>query len=311
LALLLGSGLTAQDQTESNSTSDWISRIPFTLKRNKIILPVTINGSDTIDITLDTGMPFEGFYLYHEEFIDELDLENGIEVQIGGAGEGEAATGIMYDSVSTKIGDIEFADQLVIISKSKTTQYFPKGGVTGKTIFKYPVVGIDYEKQLISLENHMPRLDSSWTALDIWLNRNNIPYINTRVMINENEAPKDMRMYIDLAVSEFMEILVGPDDQLTIPGSSDRQRLGTGLSGDIYGVTGRISAFIIDSYEMNNVISNFSDAEVRSKQPDKADGIIGNGCLQQFNIYLDYTGETMYLKPNKYFTGIKLNKVKH
>lgn len=76
--------------------------------------------------------------------------------------------------------------------------------------------------------------------------------------------------------------------------------LGRGLSGDIYGKTGRIAKLIIGPYELSNITASFADAAVRSKQMG-ADAILGVGSLRRFNLIFDYANQKLYLTQNRRF----------
>jgi hypothetical protein len=78
------------------------------------------------------------------------------------------------------------------------------------------------------------------------------------------------------------------------------QYLGTGLSGDIYGKTGKSKAIRISTYELRDVSTSFAPEEVRSKQ-EGADGIIGNDLIRRFNVIFDYAKARLYLKPNSIY----------
>ena len=76
--------------------------------------------------------------------------------------------------------------------------------------------------------------------------------------------------------------------------------MGRGLSGDIYGKSGKISKLIIGGHELNSVMASFAEARVRSKQ-DNADAVIGSGSLRRFNLIFDNANQNLYLKPNSHF----------
>ena len=44
---------------EDNSSEESIS-VPFKLDRNRVIVPTSVNGSEEMDLILDTGMRFDG-----------------------------------------------------------------------------------------------------------------------------------------------------------------------------------------------------------------------------------------------------------
>jgi len=282
----------------SVSTNETIT-VPFKLDRNRVIIPTVVNDSKPLDLTLDTGMRFDGVYLFHREFVDEIDTSGAIEVQVGGAGEGEASTAIMIETGRVKFGEIEIDSQRVIISRSSHTQTFPTDGVVGWNFFGHYTVEIDYDRGIISLHDTSEvQKDSSWQMIPITLKKD-IPFIDAVLEVVDGERVP-VSLYIDLASGDALELLTKPDQKFTLPDSLADNYLGTGLSGDIYGQNGRVNKLSIGSCDLNNVFTAFAPAEVRSKQ-EGADGILGNDCIRRFNVIFDYTHLKLYLKPNSFF----------
>jgi hypothetical protein len=293
------SGAALDDQPANSSSPE--KKIPFRLERNRVILQISVNGSRPLDLILDTGMPMNGVYLFHKELVEELDIQDGIEVQVGGAGSGESSYAIMADSQTLSSAGAQFVNQMVIIAQSQTTQTFPTDGVIGYTLFGSYAVEIDYDDQIITLHDSSEQItDSTWEAIPIRLEKN-IPFLEVSLAVAEKEEMIPITVYIDFASGDALELLVRDDMKFKLPDSmSEDVYLGTGLSGDITGKTGRISRFGLGSYELNDVTATFSPAEVRSKQ-EGADGILCNDALRRFNVIFDYEGFHLYIKPNGYY----------
>lgn len=100
MALVLAFGLAANldaqqhrmampDSSQSTLTAtSGVAEIPFKLINNHLILPVRVNGSEPLDVALDTGMPAAGLALYDgaQTAALGLDIDPSIQAQIGGAG---------------------------------------------------------------------------------------------------------------------------------------------------------------------------------------------------------------------------------
>lgn len=273
--------------------------IPFLLDRNRVILAVSVNGSRELKIILDTGMPFDGVYLFHRELIEEVPLEDTREVRVGGAGSGEASTALQADSAVLSLAGIEFLVENVVIAQDETTQTFPTDGVIGWTLFGSYVVEIDYDRQLIML--HDPAgfvADSTWEAVPLSLKKN-IPFLEAAVIVSgEDTIP--IAVYIDLASGDALELLIAPDMTYELPGNLVPEYQGTGLSGDIYGQRGTTRRLFIGSYELCDIPTAFVPAEVRSRQ-EGADGILGNNVMRRFNLVFDYPRERLWMKPNSHY----------
>ncbi|KPK73219.1 hypothetical protein AMJ87_02375 [candidate division WOR_3 bacterium SM23_60] len=285
----------------STSTSTKKYEIPFKLSRNKIILPVRVGDSRELKIILDTGMHFEGLLVYNKDLKDSITLENEIEVQVPGAGADSASTAVMADSMSFHMGAVKFTNQRIIILQSDRMAGFTSDGVTGYSLFGNYTVEVDYDKMIITLhESKEVKVDSSWEWLPMTFKDNKIPWIEAAVNINgKKEVP--VSVYIDLASSEAIELLVRKAMKFDLPDELKESYLGRGLSGDIYGHEGRIASLKLGSFYLENIPTAFAPAEVRSKQ-EGADGIIGNNALRRFNLIFDYKNARLYIKPNEYFS---------
>ena len=286
----------------SKSTSTTKVQIRFKLVRNVIILPVRIGDSREFRIILDTGMPFEGLLLYGKELKDSITLENAIEVLVPGAGSDSGSTAIMADSMSFHVGQQEFTNQKLIILQTDRMKGFTSEGVTGYSLFGNYIVEIDYDRLIITLHESEVKVDSPWEWLPMTFKDNRIPWIEAAVNISgEKDIP--VSLYIDLASSDALEMLVREEMKFPLPEKLEDAYLGRGLSGDIYGQTGEIHSLKLGSFYLEDVETAFAPAEIRSKQED-ADGILGNNALRRFNIIFDYERARLYIKPNEYFGEI-------
>ncbi len=289
------------DRGTLSSTSVKNLQIPFRLERNKIILPVRVGGSRELKVILDTGMPLEGLLLYNKDLKDSITLENAIEVLVPGAGADSAPTAIMADSMSFTIGKLEFKNQRIIILQSDIMKGFPSDGVTGYSLFGNYIVDVNYDSMIMKLyEAEIVDVDSSWEWLSLTFKENKIPWIDVAVQIND-EKDIPVSVYIDLASSDALELLVKENKKFELPQELEDAYLGRGLSGDIYGQKGRISSLKIGSFYLQDVETAFASVDIRSKQKD-ADGIIGNNALRRFNVIFDYKKARLYIKPNSYFS---------
>lgn len=289
----------AVSMTSTGASGSEIPIVPFELERNKVILPVLINGSPPQRLILDTGMGFDGVYLFHTDFLQTIDTAGAIEVRVPGAGSGEASKATMIESGNIVFGDVTVTDQRVIVSHSEHTQSFPTDGVIGWNLFGHYIVEIDYDTKRIFLRDttYTPP-DSTWTILPIELKRN-LPFFDVTAEVIEGEIVP-MRVYIDLASGDALELLTHPGQIFTMPNDLTAGNLGTGLSGDIDGYTGRSAGLNIGGYELHDIRTSFAPAGVRSKQ-DGADGILGDDLIRRFNIIFDYPHSRLYIRPNNTF----------
>lgn len=89
--------------------------IPVEVKHDITLVEVKIGDTVIPKILLDTGMPFDGMMIYNPDYRDSLGLSEAMEVRVGGAGSGDAATALMLDSASFTLGDIEMKNQRILM----------------------------------------------------------------------------------------------------------------------------------------------------------------------------------------------------
>ncbi len=274
--------------------------IPFKLVNNKTILPVKMNGLRKLNIILDSGMGWDGLLIMNPDLRDSIKLVGALDVNLGGAGSGKAQTALMSDSMNFSIGEAKFNNQRIVILKGDSYKGFKNDGVTGNSLFGHYTVLVNYDNLTLTLYEPGTKInDYTWYEIPITLNLNNIPCINVKIAI-ENEEPIPILCYIDYASSEAIELLIKGDQKFTLPKETKDYYLGRGLSGDINGKRGKIAKVIIGNFELSNVEAAFAPAEVRSKQK-VADGVIANNLLRRFNLIFDYGNKKLYLKPNNSF----------
>ncbi len=275
--------------------------IPFELMRNKIIVPVRVNGSRELKIILDTGMPSQGLLIFDPQLTQELKLAGSARYLIDGAGRGTVSYALKSESAVLSLAGVSYHDQTVLILQNDTLAGFPSDGVIGGTLFGNHTVRIDYENQAIALLDPSGFVaGAGWEEIDLTFNSSHIPFLNAAVSVSgETEVP--VHLYIDSASSEALELLVKPDMKIPLPEDLEQRYLGRGLSGDIYGQFGRIASFRLGSHKLSEVPTAFPKHEVRSRQ-EGADGVLCNNLLRRFHVIFDFAGRKLYLKPNRFFS---------
>lgn len=276
-----------------------LTSIPFELNHQRVVLPVKVGESGPLEVLLDTGMTFDGIFLFHRVAAEALGGVEFKEVLVPGAGSGEGSRSIMADSISLRCGDALFPNQLAVISQSETTQGFPSDGVIGNTILGHHVVELDYDDRIMRLyDPGSYEAPASYERIAVTLQQG-IPFLNGSVSVDGSDETA-IRVYIDLASGDALELLVREQARFTVPEGLAEVYLGTGLSGDIRGGVGRVAWLRIGSFELHDVATTFPPAAVRSKQ-ENADGVLGNALLRRFNLIFDYSRNCIWLKPNQSF----------
>jgi hypothetical protein len=177
----------------------------------------------------------------------------------------------------------------------------PADGVIGNTLFGSYAVKIDYDTSIISLLDPTGfDAGPAWKKIGLTFPERQIPFLDVSVSVN-GEEDIDLSLYIDLASSEALELLVKPEMKFTLPDNLTSKYLGKGLDGHIVGQFGSVTRLKIGSFVLHDVPTAFPKSEVRSRQQG-ADGVLCNNALRRFNVIFDYSGETLYIRPNSFFS---------
>jgi hypothetical protein len=274
--------------------------VPLNVERNRTMVTVKIGDVVVPDLILDTGFWYDGIMIYNTAYLDSIDLTGAVQVQMGGAGSGGPATGLMIDSGEFHVGSLRCSNQRIIVLQDDIYKGFPSNGVIGYSIFGHYVTEFDYDSSTMTLYGAgAPAVDSSWTSLPIYFKKNMIPWVDVSVSVGR-ELPSTLATYIDFAARDAIVLLEKHGRKYPLPSDTVRMHLGRGLSGDIYGLTGTISRLAIGPYSLTNVRAAVADEKSRSKQED-ADAVLGNASLRRFNLIFDYEKKTLHLKPNAHF----------
>lgn len=130
------------------------TRIPFQLHSNLIIVPVSINGSDTLRFILDTGV--SNTIITDPSAFRKKPLTLTRKVKISGAGEGGSLTASIAIDNTLMMGGLRAAHHnLVILDEDilRLSEYVgtPVHGIFGYEIFANFVVNVDFQRLEITL----------------------------------------------------------------------------------------------------------------------------------------------------------------
>ncbi len=274
-----------------------VKEIPFEYEMDKIIIPVSINGSKAIRCILDTGM-VEGVFLMDPAAAKELNLKYAAtNVMLRGGGSG-TATASMAMGASFTLEDISFENQrVIVINEAGPLARAGVVGVVGASIFNRFVVQIDIEKKILRL--YKPdEFDSkdAGESFELTLTRTK-PYMNAFIDI---DGKKDLpvTLVIDTGANSTLMFTVNKEKGIVTPSKSVDGVIGRGVGGEVRGKAARSKKLALGKYKLLDTIAHFYTDGI----PGGTDGVIGMGILERFLVTFDYAGKRMFLKPNEDFT---------
>jgi hypothetical protein len=270
---------------------------------NLIIIPVTINGSDTLNFILDTGVRYP--IITELPFINKLNLNYLTPVEIQGLGEGETLTAYRSANNAIKINGLTAQNQEVQMVIDEDFQIshmlgMPVHGLIGFNLFKDYIVRINYHDEELTLyrPEHFKYRDRKNDIILPLLFDGNKPFINTSILM-EDSSQVQVKLMVDTGASDALWLSEGSDDRIRIPNNHIEAFLGKGLNGDLYGTKGRIDAVWVGPLVLPRPIVSFPDSGLVKQliSVNDRNGTLGAEILRRFDVTLDYRNARLTLSP--------------
>ncbi len=275
----------------------------FKSASNLIILPVTINDSDTLNFILDTGVRYP--IITELPFINKLNLNYMMPVQIKGLGEGFELTAYRSGDNVMKIEGMTARNQEVQMVIDENFQIshllgIPVHGLIGFNLFKDYIVNIDYSNEKITLykpEYYKYRDRKRDVILPLQLEQNK-PFVYTTI-VTDKEEDVQVKLLVDTGASDALWLSEQSDERIRYPENHVETFLGRGLSGDLYGIKGRIDGIWVGPLILPEPIVAFPNSDIINQLISSNDrnGTLGAEVLRRFNVTFDYRNSRLTLRP--------------
>lgn len=287
------------------------TNISFEMIHNLIIIPVFINGSDTLKFILDTGVSHTMITSLRGTYGASFNFAR--EITLMGLGEGEEITAYhSFGNVLEMPGVTGFNHNVIILkeefdylSQSLGTEIH---GLIGYDVFESFAVEIDYKSQKITLydpnfyaEKRRAKYVKKMDVLDMEINRRK-PFVYANVE-DERGNTQNAKLLVDSGASHALTLFTSSSKNIEVPDKSIYSYIGVGLSGDIYGYIGRVKKIEIGSHTFKKPLITFPEAtsvQVSNYEKDRS-GSIGADVLKRFTVVFDYRNKEMLIRPNAYF----------
>jgi hypothetical protein len=278
--------------------------IKFKSSSNLIIIPVTINESDTLNFILDTGVRYP--IITELPFINKLNLNYLMPVPIKGLGEGIELTAYRSANNTMKLDGLTARNQEVqmIIDENFQISHIlgiPVHGLIGFNLFKDYIVEIDYINEKITL-NRPEYYKYRDRKKDIIMPLNfdgNKPYVNTSILTDDS-TKVPVKLLVDTGASDALWLSEKSDERIQYPEKHIEAFIGRGLSGDLFGIKGRIEGIWVGPLILPQPIVAFPNSDIIEQLMTTNDrnGTIGAEILRRFYVTIDYRNSRLTLRPN-------------
>jgi hypothetical protein len=282
--------------------------IPFEVYNNLIVIPVVVNDQLPLRFVLDTGV--RTTILTEKTFSDLLQLEYNKKYTIAGFGEIPLIEAYITNGVSLTLPGIRGEGHAMLVLKEdylELRNYLGTEvhGVLGYELFSRFVIGIDYDKRLITVstpDNFKKK--GKWEAIPISI-EDTKPYVYGSITYAENEEPVPLKLLIDTGASHGLILNEETAPNLYLPEKNVHTSLGRGLGGKLEGNLARLQEFSLGSKQWNDVIATFPEQgflmdSIMGTTVDR-NGSLGGDILSRMKVVFNFPKEEIYVKKGRKF----------
>ncbi|MEA2041085.1 MAG: aspartyl protease family protein [Bacteroidota bacterium] len=287
--------------------------IPFLLVSNLVVIPVSINNSDTLNFILDTGLKSTIITNLPPEDSTLLTFSGSAIVK--GLGEEKDLTVKFSYNNTIEINTIKSTNyRFLYIEENRFNLTGELGmeihGIIGSDVFKNFIVKINYSTQRITFYNpekyNTDRKLKHYEIIPLEFYHGK-PYINIPAQCKNNKSFL-AKLLIDTGSGDAVWLFKNTNSNIQIPAKHRYSYLGKGLSGNIHGNLGRIQGIKLGKYSLNDVTCAFPDTaalkNVIIQDIPGRNGSIGAEVLHRFTIIFDYQNQRMAIRKNRNYNEI-------
>lgn len=296
--------------------------VKFKFINNHIIIPFSVNGSDSLMFILDTGVG--GVLITELQDNRVLTLNYARKILLKGLGKGKSIEALASTQNTFRMPDIIGENIDVLVAFDDIFDFSIRSGMVingliGGTFFKDFIVEIDYPNSVLKIWNpkyfRHSRL-KKYKLYDLELPDDKC-FVKLNVTSGDKTSP--MKFLIDSGLSTPFWIDTRSGNTISPSANSIYNYLGYGLNGDIYGQVSRIPTIRIGDFNFKNIIAAFPDTIYigDAENLDNRQGSIGSEILRRFNVLLNYPDKKIGLRPNSNYknpffldmSGIELGSI--
>lgn len=303
IVALTGGLLFAQEQLPAGgykfANQQTSTAIPFKLINNLIVVPVELNGQ-TLNLVLDSGMPFDGAILFGSAKVDAIKLNYSSKMAVGGP-DGQPVMSDVSTGAMLKIPNLTLTNQMIVVlphDPNRSRQFEEQDGIIGFSLFAHLIVAINYEQQyMIITQPGTVDLTKAGQAVPVEVRDNRI-FLKAAVQL-ENGTTVPGEFVVDTGNRNALMLNPGKNSSLTLPVKTI-PCIACGLTGKSQWKMGRLNSFTIGDYQIGNVLASFNDGTAVAP-PWEKEGNLGNQILGRFHLTFDLSGNKIYFMKNNLY----------
>lgn len=306
LAIMIQScALYAQDNRKYIFGDDFKRSVRFNFSRvqNFIILDVKLENTIPTKFIFDTGSEYT--IIIKKELAYLLDMDYFKSIPLYGSDLSQQIFAFISRNARLNIEDELLVQSNVLVLEEDFLHLdemlgLQVHGILGSNVFNRYVLHINNRRRYIEfIKKDYFEPDEDFHQIPITINKNK-PYLTTNVRSGGN-VDQELKFLIDSGSAIPLLIYNNTMDHLELPETLIPGNLGVGLGGNLTGHMGKIDLFQFGDFEFKNIVTSFQELEIDSigHLYLNRNGLVGNSLLSRFDVYIDYPGAMMYVKPNK------------
>lgn len=278
-------------------------RFNFSRAQNFIILDVKLENKLPTKFIFDTGSEYTIIIKKELAFLLNMDYFRSIPLY------GSDLSKQVFAFISRN-ANLNIEDELLIRSNVLVLEEnflnldellgMQIDGILGANVFNRYVLHINNRRnyiEFIKKDFFSPGKDYQEIPITIIKNK---PYLTTTIR-SGGDVEQELKFLIDSGSAIPILIYNNTMEHLELPATLVPGNLGVGLGGILSGHMGKIDHFQFGDYEFSNIITSFQELDLDSVGHLylNRNGLIGNSLLSRFDVFIDYPGSMLYIKPNK------------
>ena len=281
------------------------ANIKFELINNLIVVPVSLNGIDSLFFIVDTGV---GTSLLTNSSLGVILNQTELQkVKISGLGTDDPVDAVKSSNNRLSIKGFDLGELSMLVLKDYDLNLYEDlgknvHGILGRDLFENRLIKIDYRRNKIIVFSELHNIKlKKHKAISIKIIKGK-PIIDLQ-MVDINGERRNLNFLVDLGSSFAATFYASEITKKKYSANHLDAVIGKGLSGQINGSLARIESVNIGGFDLKDMIVAFPDDEAIKHfiQRDYVDGSVGAEIMRRLDPIFDYKAGRLYLKPNSAF----------
>lgn len=310
LSFLAGCNASDTSRLQNNSkiaNYTWLdssnkSTVPFYWYNERMMLPVSINGSDPLRLVFDSGASVT--VLFDTPRTRAMNLELGDQLPLSQESDKEQTYANIVNNVTVDIGSMRLEKLTAVFVPEESSPLFANqqeayfDGAIGYDLLSRFHVEIDYDKMVTTLfePDSAPINESDWQILPI-KSQGATSLATIEVKTQDGQATA-LDLLIDTGAPDALYLNPTIHPEIVLPEKHYTLR-GRSFKGEYAREVGKVDYVNVANSRINNLVTSFDSDD------DYADfggqGILGIKTLRKFNLMFQYDKQRILLKPNHEF----------